>query len=237
MTESCYHCHLPIDGPVLFTATIDGEERPMCCPGCQAVATAIAAGGLDNYYRYRTEPAQQPELGSALKAEYELYNREDLQQAFTRELPNGHRESRLLIEGITCSACIWLLEHHLSTLNGVDSVTLNLTQHSATVVWNPEQVTISHIMLAVIGIGYKAHPWRQEQQTILLEQENKQFIRRLAVAGIGTMQVMMYAIALYAGAMQDMETEFRDLLRWVSALIATPVVFYAARPFFLRRMA
>ena len=84
--------------------------------------------------------------------------------------------------------------------------------------------------MAVLTIGYRAHPWRQEQQEALLEKENKQFIRRLAVAGIGTMQVMMYAIALYAGA--DAGGEFRELLRWVSALLATPVVFYSAGPFF-----
>ena len=228
-SESCYHCHLTIRGPVLFHATIDGQQRPMCCPGCQAVATAIVAGGLDSYYRYRTEPAQQADISEIQRAEYLLYDRDDLQQAFTRTLSDNKREARLLIEGITCSACIWLLEHHLSSLAGVESVTVNLSQHTATLVFIPDQIKISELMLAIQAIGYKAHPWRQEQQEALLEKENKQFIRRLAVAGIGTMQVMMYAIALYAGA----DEEYRGLLRWVSALLATPVVFYAAQPFFV----
>ncbi|WP_281645267.1 heavy metal translocating P-type ATPase [Parendozoicomonas sp. Alg238-R29] len=238
--KSCFHCHLPINGPVQFTALIDGEDRPMCCPGCQAVATAIVSGGLDNYYRYRSEPAQQADLSQALKAEYKLYDREDLQQSFIRSLPSSRSshspqqkyEARLLIEGITCSACVWLLEHHISSIKGVESVTVNLSQHTATVTFISDTVKISEIMLAVLAVGYRAHPWRQEQQDALLEKEHKQFIRRLAVASIGTMQVMMYAIAMYAGGSQGMESEFRTLMRWVSALIATPVVFYSARPFF-----
>ena len=238
-SKSCYHCHLPIHGPVLYTAAINDQEQPMCCPGCQAVATAIVSGGLESYYKYRTEAAQQADLDQVLQTqilekEYELYDRDDLQQNFTRTVSDNRKEARLLIEGITCSACIWLLEHHLSAIGGVDSVTtVNLSQHTATLVYDPEQVKISTLMLAVLSVGYKAHPWRQEQQEALLEKENKQFIRRLAVAGIGFMQVMMYAIALYAGADED----FRDLMRWTSALLATPVVLYSAPAIFCSRLA
>ncbi len=224
----CFHCHLPINGQVLFHATIEDVEEPMCCPGCQAVATAIVNGGLDSYYKYRTEPAQQADSNEILKAEYALYDREDLQQSFAHTLPSGQTEARLLVEGITCSACIWLLEHHLGQLPGVGNVTVNLSQHTATVALDTSKTPLSELMMSFLTIGYRAHPWRQEQQDALLEKENKQFIRRLAVAGIGTMQVMMYAIALYAGA----DENFRELLRWVSALLATPVIFYSAKPFF-----
>ena len=66
----------------------------MCCPGCQAVATAIVNGGLDSYYKYRTEPAQQADGNEVLKAEYALYDREDLQQSFTHTLSSGLKETR-----------------------------------------------------------------------------------------------------------------------------------------------
>ncbi len=232
MSDHCYHCHLPITGEPQFFAEIEGVKQPMCCPGCQAVASAIAEGGLDNYYQYRTQPARQAGDHEALLAEYKLYDRDDLQDSFTRQLSDNRRETKLLIEGITCSACVWLLEHHLSSLDGVEAVTVNLSQHTATLIWKPAQILLSDVMAAVLFVGYSAHPWRQEKQTALLEQENKRFIRQLAVAGIGAMQVMMYAIALYAGGMQGMEVEYRDFIRWISALIATPVVFYAAHPFF-----
>lgn len=205
----------------------------MCCPGCKAVAEAIVAGGLDNYYHFRTEPAQRAESASQiLSAELAIYDREDIQSGFVRTHPDNTREARLLIEGITCSACIWLIEKHLSHLTGIAGITVNLSQHSATVRWDPDNIKFSDILLELHYIGYQGHPWRAERQEALMQQEHRVFIRRLSVAGIAAMQVMMYAIALYAGAMQDMEAEYRDFIRWISAFVTTPVVFYAARPFF-----
>jgi Cu2+-exporting ATPase len=62
--------------------------------------------------------------------------------------------------------------------------------------------------------------------------ESRAALKRLIVAGFGAMQAMMYASALYLGAFEDMDTTTRDLFRWLGLLVATPVVFYSARPFF-----
>ncbi|HCO61261.1 MAG TPA: hypothetical protein DIT58_13865, partial [Porticoccaceae bacterium] len=37
----CFHCGLPVMTGSAYAAVIDGHERPMCCAGCQAVATTI----------------------------------------------------------------------------------------------------------------------------------------------------------------------------------------------------
>ncbi len=227
MGTVCYHCHLPISGSPRWHALIDGRQQPMCCPGCQAVATAIVAGGLANYYDYRTAPAQT--TTSSVLEQYQLYDRQDLQQGFVQALDDHQCSGYFLIEGITCSACIWLLEHHLDSLAGVMRACVNLSQQTATIVYEKDVISVSDIMLAIFKVGYRAHPWRQDKQNALQEQEHRQFIRRLAVAGLGAMQVMMYAIALYTGGGE----EFQGLLRGSSALLATPVVFYAAQPFFL----
>ena len=102
------------------------------------------------------------------------------------------------------------MKKHLSHLTGIAGITVNLSQHSATVRWDPDNIKFSDILLELHYIGYQGHPWRAERQEALMQQEHRVFIRRLSVAGIAAMQVMMYAIALYAGAMQDMEAEYRD---------------------------
>ena len=234
--SQCFHCHLPIRDDMVWKAHIDGEDRDMCCPGCKTVAEAIAGGGLTNYYQYRTEPGQRQQPDQRLLQELELMDREDIQADFVRShSENGLREASLLIEGITCAACIWLLEHHVSKQPGVDTFSVNLSTHGAELHWNPEQIKLSQLLLAIHEIGYKPHPWRSDHQEHLLRKEQRQSIRRLAVAGIGAMQVMMYAIALYAGAIQqDMDAQYQIFIRWVSALISTPVVIYAAAPFFRR---
>lgn len=228
----CFHCSLPIDGPIRFFANIDGNSQPMCCPGCQAVAEAIVAGGLANYYQHRTQSASQA-VDQHLLEELTIYDRSDQQQGFVHPADHGYMVASLMIDGITCAACIWLLENHLSSLTGVERVSVNLNTHEAEITWQPNLLPLSQLMQAIAQIGYRAMPWRIDQQEARLKQENREFIRRLAVAGIGAMQVMMYAIALYSGAISDdMPTIHRDLIRIFSAAVATPVVLYSGAPFF-----
>lgn len=250
MTDTrCFHCTLPVSEPVVLFADVEGTPQPMCCPGCKAVTEAIVAGGLENYYRHRTESANQvTDLNQRLQEELQIYDRAEVQKDFVRPFvrPAGpptysqERDSQdsrltasLLIDGITCAACVWLLENHLEALAGVAQVSVNLSTHEAQITWDNSEIPLSTILLEIHKIGYKAFPWRADQQEALLKNENRIFIRRLAVAGIGAMQVMMYAIALYSGAISDdMPDIYRDLIRIFSAVIATPVVLYSAAPFF-----
>ena len=206
----------------------------MCCPGCKAVTEAIIAGGLNSYYQHRTDPGlQASSITRRLQEELLIYDRDEIQNDFVIAVDSSLKQASLLIEGITCAACIWLLENHIGTLTGVDRISVNLSTHEAQVVWNPEQIPLSTLLLHIHRIGYKAHPWRADRQEALLKEENRRFIRRLALAGIGTMQVMMYAIALYSGAItNDMSDAYRDFIRYISALVATPVILYSAAPFF-----
>ncbi|MEK7207071.1 MAG: heavy metal translocating P-type ATPase metal-binding domain-containing protein, partial [Pseudomonadota bacterium] len=47
---TCFHCGLPLPADADFAVTILGVRQPMCCHGCEAVARAIVAGGLTDYY-------------------------------------------------------------------------------------------------------------------------------------------------------------------------------------------
>lgn len=232
-TTACYHCSLPVPEDTRYSVVIDGSEQSMCCPGCQAVASTIISTGLSQYYNYRTSPAVTANpLEQSLLDELRLYDRADIQQDFVSIGRDNHAEALLIIEGITCAACTWLIEHQLTQLSGVDSCTVNLSNARARVVWDPAEILFSDILATLYRIGYRGHPYQPAKEDALRIQENRLFIKRLGVAGIGMAQVMMYAVALYAGAFEDIALEHRDFIRWVSALIATPVVFYSARPFF-----
>jgi Cu2+-exporting ATPase len=103
----CYHCGLPVPAGSRFQAQVLGATREMCCPGCQAVADAIVSGGLEHYYKHRSESAANPQsLPQALPDELALYDRRDVQQPFV-EHDGELSETCLLIEGISCAACGW----------------------------------------------------------------------------------------------------------------------------------
>ncbi len=204
----------------------------MCCRGCQAVAGAIVDGGLTDFYRYRTEkspqaqesvPAQLEELG--------LYDRDDLQKSFVQQAGDA-REASLILEGIVCAACVWLNEKHVKSLPGVLDFSINYSSHRARLRWDNQRIRLSEILEAISAIGYHAHPFDPGRQEQLYRQERRKALRRLAVAGLGMMQVMMLAVALYAGEYEGMRQGLRNFLRWISLLLTVPVVLYSAQSFF-----
>src|SRR5690606_35448229 len=97
--------------------------------------------------------------------------------------------------------------------------------------WEPGVLPLSGALGVLSRLGYRPHPGSAGAAEMALR-ERRGALRRLGVAGIGMMQVMMHAVALYVGAFQDMDPGLDALLRWVSLLVATPVVLYSGRPFF-----
>ncbi len=229
----CFHCGLPVPPGSDYTVELDGELQPVCCRGCQAVARAIVDAGLTDFYRYRTEKSPQArELVPEQLDELTLFDRDDLQKSFVRQQPGERREAALILEGIVCAACVWLNERHVKSLPGVSDFSVNYSTHRARVSWDNTRIHLSEILEAISAIGYHAHPFDPGRQEQVYKQERTRALRRLAVAGLGMMQVMMLAVALYAGEAEGMDAGLRHFLRWVSLLLTLPVVLYSARPFF-----
>ncbi len=236
-SHGCFHCGLDIPHGSHYVLKIDGQPRELCCPGCLAVAQTIVDSGLDGYYRHRTGTAGTADIAGralpdTLAQELALYDLPGVQQAFVASLSETAREASLVIEGISCAACTWLLEHHLQRQEGVLHVSVNLSNHRMRLSWDTTTTCLSTLLGQIYRIGYQGHPYHPDKEEQLLEREKKRAIRRLGVAGVGMMQVMMYAIALYAGALQDMDAQFVSFIRWASLIVATPVALYAALPFY-----
>jgi Cu2+-exporting ATPase len=213
-----------------FAVVIDGERKPMCCKGCEAVAQAILDSGLGDFYRYRTEAAPTgQELVPEFLRQVALYDNPEVQKSFVRVEDANVREAALILEGITCAACVWLNERHIARLPGVLSVQINYSTHRARVRWDESRIHLSDILRAVSDIGYLAHPYDPGRSQQLLEKERKQQLRYLGVAGALGMQVMMIAWALYHGSV---EPEYRTFFHWASLLLTIPVLTYSAQPFF-----
>ena len=161
-----------------------------------------------------------------------LYDHEEVQQEFVRNNENS-KEVTLSLEGVSCAACAWLIEKQLMREAGIISIRVNTTTHRAILAWDPEQTKLSHLLSCIHKLGYKAAPFEADAQEQHYHQTMKQYLYKLGIAGIATMQVMMLAVALYFEVFGDLDTEFRNYLRWVSLIFATPVLLYSALPFYL----
>ena len=229
----CYHCGLPVPPAVDLSVSIDDQPRAMCCIGCQAVAQAIVDNGLADYYRSRDALPDSPrEAMPAILDGLKLYDHADFQKSFVRTLGDGEREASLIIEGITCAACIWLNEQHLFKLPGVIGVDLNYATRRARVRWDEGRIQLSQILGAIAAIGYRAYPYDAAKSEELAGRERRSALWRVFVAGFGMMQVMMYAIPVYLAGEGDMTADVEQLMRWASLVLTLPVVFYSAAPFF-----
>lgn len=225
--QVCYHCGLSVPVNSNFSVVINNKPEPMCCPGCQAVAMAIVDGGLENFYSYRTENNQRSD-SQLPNTNWQIYDLPEVQSEFVTEFDADYRQASLLLEGISCAACSWLIETHLKKNAAVKMVSVNVTTHRCTLVWSPNLSPLSELLKSLAQIGYKPRPATDDQQQEFFKKENRIALFRLGVAGFGMMQAMMVAVGIYFGATDT----WLDFLRWLSMLCATPVVFFSASPFF-----
>lgn len=230
--DKCYHCHLPVPETIdLVTVVFDAPQK-MCCIGCQAVSQAIVDNGLDDYYRFRTEPAVKGETqDNDILAQLSLYDDATIQQEFVSQHAN-EKMIQLSVEGISCSACGWLIEKKMSQLKGITRVAVNVSAQRATLTWDDNSLSLSQLLNAIESIGYHARPFQPDQFEAQFKQTNKDYLKRLGLAGLMTMQVMMLAIGLYFSLFGYIEEQTRHYFHYMSLLLTIPVVSYSAIPFY-----
>jgi P-type Cu2+ transporter len=228
LAQACFHCGLPVPAGSAWSVVVEDVSQSMCCPGCEAVAQAIVDNDLTDYYRTRQS---LPEGAAAIVPDaLGLYDAPELASQFQGE--NGKAEATLSVEGIRCAACVWLIEKRLSQVPGLQSANLNVATEKLQVSWDAAQCKPSDILAAVREVGYVAYPFDPIQHGEMLRKNARQMFKRLFVAGLSMMQVMMYAVPAYFAEAGSIETDMAQLMRWASLVLTLPAVFYSAQPFF-----
>ncbi|MBS0578226.1 MAG: heavy metal translocating P-type ATPase [Proteobacteria bacterium] len=227
---SCFHCHGRIASGTALFIEVEGRHEPVCCAGCQAAAGFVLSQGLGRFYRFRATPPRADTRRAA--HDWTVFDRTAAVARYTHRRPDGSREVGVKLEGMHCSACVWLIENSVTRCEGVLNVSVNLVEGRAQVCYDPEAIPLSGVLRAFERIGYTPRPSSYSGSAPETTDERRAALKRLAVAGFGMMQVMSFAAALYAGAFDGIAPSLEQLLRYVSLLVATPVVLYSAQPFF-----
>jgi len=228
---TCFHCALPVQRADEFQVEIDGDLQSVCCPGCKAVAELIRDTGMSSYYAMREAP--QPGAGKPADdaAEWQVYDRDDMLTAFA-EVTDDQAVATIYVGKMYCAACSWLIETTLARTPGVSSADVSPVTHRLRLSWHTNQLGLGGILGTLAKLGYDPQPLAPESAARPEVTEQRAALKRLLVASLGMMQVMMFAVGLYAGDFQGMEANMQRFLRIVSFVVTTPVVFYAARPFY-----
>ncbi|TQV87494.1 heavy metal translocating P-type ATPase [Aliikangiella coralliicola] len=232
MVDRCYHCDLEVPAGQNFQLEVLTEIRQFCCPGCLAVAQLICNNGQEDFYQFRTEKNNKAEdiLPEEI-FELESLDNPAVMNSITHD-ENNSKTIELGIEGITCAACGWLIKKQVGVRPEIIDIQINTTTQRATIKFQKD-AQISPTLKNIRQLGYRAYPFSEDQLEQSAKREEKAFVKRLIVAGLAMMQVMMFATGLYIGDFQDISEQHAYFLHLVSGLLATPVVFYSASPFFV----
>ena len=243
--QRCYHCNEPVPAQGLWSARVLGEDRAMCCAGCQAVAQAIVASGGENYYAQRTSNALDPKQLERLSAWADLledpaWTGRHIQTVPCRIQKSGQalaneetdqNETTLAIEGLRCGACAWLIERVLSQTPGVSLARANASTARLRLRWNPNVTGLNALSQTLLKLGYAAVPLGAGQLEEQRKRQEKLENRRLFIAGLGWAQVMMLALPEYLHGSQ-IDADALLTLRLASLALCLPVLLYSGSGFF-----
>jgi len=189
------------------------------------VAELISSAGLQDYYQYRNEPALKPANDSD---EFAIYAQRDVAEQYVRVDGTQH-STTLLVDGIRCAACAWLIDRMLRRDADIKDVNVNVATSRVRAAWQGEPTYLASIMRTLANTGYRPHVLDANALQEQAQQERRGVLKRLGVAGVGMMQVMMYVLPTYVQS--DMDVTVRHYLQLTGLLLTTPVLFYAGWPF------
>jgi Cu+-exporting ATPase len=227
---ACTHCNLKFDESVMITEREGDKTLHFCCKGCQGVYHLLESEGLDTFYDKLGDTPLQPAVQKS--NDLEKFDLEGFKNKYIKEHDDGLYEINLIIEGIHCSACVWLNEKVLHKTDGIIEATINYTNNKAKVVWDPEEIKLSKIIETIRSIGYNAYPYDPALQEERANKTKKEYYSRILVAVFGAMNIMWIAIAQYTGYFTGMQQRFKDILNVAEFILATPVLFYSGWVFF-----
>jgi P-type Cu2+ transporter len=221
---SCAHCELPVPA-----GAVSSDGPSFCCAGCRSVYEIVHAAGLTGYYAYRDKAEAVP-VRAASARKYEELDDASFQAEHCRTDESGDVSAELLLEGVHCGACVWLVERVGKVVPGVRSARLDLSRNVVSISWDGQRTRLSQIARGLESLGYPAHPSHAEK-TLATRARDRELLLRLGVAGAAAGNVMLMALALYSGAFSGMDPAYQAMFRWVSFAIATPTVFWAGSVF------
>ncbi len=225
----CDHCKLEFDEKVMIKDKSDGDIKYFCCKGCQGIYHLLKDEGLDNFYEKVGNNKLKPpkELSDDLyKFDLEGFKKKYIIQK------EGLCEINLIIEGIHCSACVWLNEKVLHQTEGIVEASINYTNNKAKIVWDADTIKLSQIIQKIRSIGYNAYPYDPKLQEEKANQARRDYYSRLLVAIFATMNIMWIAIAEYTGYFTGMRSDIKNVLNIAEFILATPTLFYTGWVYF-----
>ncbi len=176
----CSHCGNELD---------DVAFAPYCCRGCGAVAALLAEAHLERYYALRGDvgvPVAETHPGRRDMKWLESIS------ARQRAEPGPCRVD-LDVQGLHCSACVWLIDTLFARHEGALGISVNPTLGRANMIVEPA-FDLSGFVQEIQKFGYLFGPPRKQP-----ESRGNALVWRMGVCIVLAMNAMVFGVAQYAG--------------------------------------
>ena len=227
----CAHCGLPVTAAFVET----GEETQFCCNGCRVAFDVLHRAGLAHYYALREQRAQAVRPSGR---SFEEFAHPAFAAHYVRTLADGLCHIELYLEGVHCAACVWLVERVPLLLPGVVRAELDIRRSMAAIEWDPASTNLPAIARALDTLGYPPHPFSGVKREAMRRREDRAALTRIGVAGAIAINVMLAALAMYSGWLQDgMDASLERYFRWLALVLTVPALAWPGRVFFTSALA
>jgi P-type Cu2+ transporter len=219
----CKHCKEKL--------SIDLKE--FCCVGCRLAYKLINNLNLQQYYRYckkiyNKNPMKVHEIRNHLD-----YQEHVSEEKNTENLQDPHYKIHMIVDGIHCGSCVWLIENTLKKQKNVLNARINLSTKRLTIEWLGSKDYINLLVDMIFKLGYKSIPFTPDESEKESISQEHVLLKCIAVSGLGAISVMMLLFGVWAGNIDSsMSYYMRLTLHWISAIIIIPAVAYSGMPFF-----
>ena len=208
---ACAHC----------AAALAPGQGDFCCTGCAGAHALVRGLGLDAFYRRQETASGTLRPPEAVTTDFAPY---------ARAAGRGTMEVDLIVSGLTCGACIWLVEQALAAEPDVLRARASLSSRRLSIAWRGEAARAQDLAGLVARLGFRVAPWSPACLRATDDAEGRALVRALGIAAFGAMNVMLVSIAVWVGT--DMDPATRHMMHWLAALIGLPTVLLAGMPFY-----
>lgn len=197
----CMHCGTPTSEPDHF-----------CCGACRVLADL----------NWEPHPEDQR------LQHWQIYDSPDLRAEYNLSSSPERLRLHFFVEGLECSSCVHLLEKLPEYDPHIQSARVHFGD-SELFIEADAQAQPGRIAALIESLGYHPRFLRpRESAELLQDEQDRDFLRRLAVAGACAGNIMLLSVGVYGGAPMP----WSRFLHGLSVLLFLPILFYSAVPFY-----
>ncbi|WP_372474747.1 heavy metal translocating P-type ATPase [Capnocytophaga sp. ARDL2] len=223
--ETCYHC----GNEVVEKERIVKDDKVFCCFGCEIVYDILSENDMTDYYSFEKNPGLKPQTQLE---KFQYLDNEDIVNQIIDFKEGEVCIVHLYIPQIHCSSCIWVLEH-LHKLNAnIGFSQVEFSKKTVTIHFNPDKISLKEIVLLLCKLGYEPYISLDKSEK-KVQWIDRSLIYKIGVAFFGFGNIMLLSFPEYFGVEDFWMDKYRNFFRYLNVILATPVFFYSASPYFI----